>query len=154
MKSIRVRLLAIVLTIMLVSLGTLSGLSYHFSKQILSASVDDTVTAIGTDYAKRIENSIEEKINYLQGTANNPNLRPDGDRQKMIAALEGALKRNDKFDAINFVYLDGTTVRFDGKILNLADRDYMQKAIKTKQVAISEPLIAKGTNKATVVIAV
>lgn len=154
MKSIRVRLLAIVLTIMLVSLGTLSGLSYYFSKQILSASVDDTVTAIGTDYAKRIENSMEEKINYLQGTANNPNLRPDSDRQKMIAALEGALKRNDKFDAINFVYLDGTTVRFDGKILNLADRDYMQQAIKTKQVAISEPLIAKGTNKATVVIAV
>jgi methyl-accepting chemotaxis protein len=143
-----------VLTIILISLGALAGLSYYFSKQILSVSVDDTVKAIGTDYAKRIENSIEQRVNYLQGLANNPNIRPDSDRQKMVAALDGALKRNDKFDGINFVYLDGTTVRFDGKIINLADRDYLQQAIKTKQVVISKPLIGKETKKATVVVVI
>jgi len=143
-----------VLTIMLISLGTLAGLSYYFSKEILSVSVDDTVKAIGTDYAKRIENSIEQRVNYLQGLTNNPNIRPDSDREKMIAALDGALKRNGKFDTINFVYLDGTTVRFDGKNLNLADRGYLQQAIKTKQVVISEPVIGKGTNKAMVVMVI
>ena len=154
MKSIRIRLLIMVLTIMLISLGALAGLSYYFSKQILSASVDDTVTAIGIDYAKRIENSIEQRVNYLQGITHNPNIRPDSDRQEMIAALGGALKGNGKFDTINFVYVDGTTVRFDGKIINLADRAYLQQAIKTKQVVISEPLIGKGTNKAMVVIVI
>ncbi len=154
MKNIRTRLLVMVLTIMLISLGILAGLSYYFSKEILSVSVDDTVKAIGTDYAKRIENSIEQRVNYLQGLTNNPNLRPGSDREKMVAALDGALKSNGKFDTINFVYLDGTTVRFDGKILNLADRGYLQKAIKTKQVVISEPLIGKGTNNAMVVIVV
>jgi len=152
--NIRTRLLVMVLTIMLISLGALAGLSYYFSKQILSVSVDDTVKAIGTDYAKRIENSIEQRVNYLQGLTNNPNIRPDSDREKMIAALDEALKRNGKFDTINFVYLDGTTVRFDGKIINLADREYLQQAIKTKQVVISEPLIGRGTNKAMVVIVV
>jgi len=154
LKSIRIRLLIIVLSIMVISLGALAGLSYYFSKQILSASVDDTVTAIGTDYAKRIEGSINEKVTYLQGATSNPNIRPNSDRQKLVAALDDLLKRNGKFDAINFVYLDGNTVRFDGKIINLADRGYLQEAIKTKQVVISEPLIAKGTNKATVVIVV
>ena len=155
MKNIRTRLLVMVLTIMLISLGALAGLSYYFSKQILSVSVDDTVKAIGIDYAKRIENSIEQRVNYLQGVINNPNIRPDSDREKMVAALDGALKRNgSKFDGINFVYLDGTTVRFDGKIINLADRDYLQQAIKTKQVVISEPLIGKETKKATVVIVI
>jgi len=154
MKRIRTRLLVMVLTIMLISLGALAGLSHYFSKQFLSASVDDTVTAIGTDYAKRIENSIEQRVNYLQGITNNPNIRPDADRQKMIAALNGALKINGNFDTINFVYLDGTTVRFDGKIINLADRGYLQQAIKTKQVVISEPVIGRGTNKAMVVIAI
>lgn len=140
---------------MLISLGALAGLSYYFSKQILSVSVDDTVKAIGIDYAKRIENSIEQRVNYLQGVINNPNIRPDSDREKMVAALDGALKRNgSKFDGINFVYLDGTTVRFDGKIINLADRDYLQQAIKTKQVVISKPLIGKETKKATVVIVI
>jgi methyl-accepting chemotaxis protein len=154
LKSIRTRLLVMVLTIVLISLGVLAGLSYYFSKQFLSESVGDTVTAIGIDYAKRIENSIEQRVNYLQGVANNPNIRPDSDRQKMIDALDGALKKNGQFDTINFVYLDGTTVRFDGKILNLADRDYLQQAIKTKQVVISEPLIGRGTNKAMVVIVI
>jgi len=155
LKNIRTRLLVMVLTIMLISLGALAGLSYYFSKQILSVSVDDTVKAIGIDYAKRIENSIEQRVNYLQGVINNPNIRPDSDREKMVAALDGALKRNgSKFDGINFVYLDGTTVRFDGKIINLADRDYLQQAIKTKQVVISEPLIGKETKKATVVIVI
>jgi methyl-accepting chemotaxis protein len=154
LKSIRIRLLVIVLTIMVISLGTLAGLSYYFSKQILSASVDDTVMAIGTDYAKRIQGSINEKVSYLQGATNNPNIRPDIDRQKLVAALNEVFKRNGKFDAINFVYLDGTTVRFDGTIINLADRGYLREAIKTQQIVISEPLIAKGTNKATVVIVV
>lgn len=154
MKSIRTRLLVMVLAIMLISLGVLAGLSHYFSKQFLSTSVDDTVTAIGTDYAKRIENSIEQRVRYLQGITHNPNIRPDADRQNMIAALDGALKSNDNFDTINFVYLDGTTVRFDGKILNLADRGYLQQAIKTKQVVISEPLIGKGTNKAMIVIVI
>jgi methyl-accepting chemotaxis protein len=139
---------------MVISLGTLAGLSYYFSKQILSASVDDTVMAIGTDYAKRIQGSINEKVSYLQGATNNPNIRPDIDRQKLVAALNEVFKRNGKFDAINFVYLDGTTVRFDGTIINLADRGYLREAIKTQQIVISEPLIAKGTNKATVVIVV
>ena len=139
---------------MIISLGALAGLSYYFSNQFLSASIDDSVTAIGTDYAKRIENEVEQRVSYLQGITNNPNLRPDSDRQKMIATLSRALKENSKFDTINFVYVDGTTVRFDGKIINIADRDYLQQAIKTQKVVVSEPVVGKGTNKAMVVIAV
>lgn len=154
MKSIRTRLLVMVLTVMLISLVVLSGLSYYFSKQILSESVDETINAIGANYAKQIENSIQQRVNYLQGIIQNPNIRPNTDRQSMIAALAGALKNNNDFDTINFVYIDGTTVRFDGKILNLADRRYLQQTIKTKQVVISEPIVGRGTNKAMVVIAV
>jgi methyl-accepting chemotaxis protein len=154
LHSIRARLLANVLTIFVISLGILAGLSYYFSQQMLSASVGDTVAAIGTDYAKRIEDAVGERVSYLQGLTNNPNIRPNSERSNMTEALAKALKHNDKFDTINFVYVDGTTVRFDGKILNLADRDYLQQAIKTKEVVVSEPIIGKGTNKAMIVIAV
>ena len=58
MKSIRARLIVMVLSVILISLGSLPGLSYYFSKQILSVSVDDTVTAMGTDYAKRLNKGL------------------------------------------------------------------------------------------------
>jgi len=148
------RLLIIVLTLLVISLGALSGLSYYFAKQALSSSVDETVTAIGNDYAKRVQGSINEVTTYLLGASNNPNIRPNVDRQTLIAALADVKKRSGKLDAVNFVYLDGTTIRYDGSVINLADRDYLQRAIRLKQAVISEPLIAKGTGKASVIIVV
>ncbi|VBB09536.1 chemotaxis methyl-accepting receptor [Lucifera butyrica] len=154
MKSIRTRLLAIVLTLMVISLGCLAGFSYYFARQALTASVDETSAAIGTDYANRVQASVYEMVTYLQGVINNQAIRPNSERQLLISALAEARVRGKKFDAVNFVYPDGTTIRYDGTVINLADRDYFQKVIKDKQPVISEPIIAKGTGKASIVIAV
>lgn len=154
MRSLRARLLVIVLVIMIISLGILSGLSYYFSKQFLMSSVKETVASLGSDYAARVEDSVTQRVSYLQGISNNLAIRPTRDRQTIMTALDDALQRNPMFDTINFVYLDGTMLRFDGKVINLADRDYLQQAIRTKQVVISHPIVGRGTQKATIVVAV
>ena len=153
-SSIRVRLLLIILTLMVVSLGVQTGLSYYFSKQALSESVDETAAAIGTDYANRVQASTNELIIYLQDLANNPNIRNGSDRQQIVGALADGMQRNNKFTGLNYGYLDGNVLRAAGDIVYLGDREYFQKAIQTKKIAISNPLIAKGSGKISIGIAV
>ena len=153
LSSIRIRLLVIILSIMLVSLGLLTGLSYYFSKQALSKSVDETATALGTDYAKRVQGSANELVIYMQDLASNPYIR-GGDRTQIVAAMADAKNRNNKIDVVSFIYPTGASLRHDGADTNLGDRDYFKKVVMTKQPVVSDPLLAKATGKWAVNIAV
>lgn len=154
LSGIRARLLLIIITLMIVSLGIQTGISYYFSKQALSKSVDETAAAIGTDYANRVQASTNELIIYLQDLTTNPNIRNGSDRQQIVGTLAEAMQRSNKFTGINYGDLSGNVVRAQGDTAYLGDREYYQKAIRTKKIAVSDLLIAKGTGKLSLGIAV
>lgn len=154
MSSIRMRLLVIILSLMIASLGVLAGLSYYFSKQALIKSVDETAAAIGTDYASRIQASANELIIPLQDLASIQRLRSASDREQIVEALAEAHKRLGSFDVVNFIYPDGATLRHDGSTAYLGDRDYFKQVVQTKKQAVSDPLVVRSTGKLSVNIAV
>jgi len=152
MSSIRLRLLVTILSLMVLSLGFLAGLSYYFSKQALATSVDETAMAIGTDYAQRVQSSTSELLIYVQELASHPNIRPGADKQLLIDTLAATEKRVGKFDNMFFVYPDGSGYRFDGNTAGIGDRDYFKKVVATKKPYVSEPVLSKSTLRMAVVI--
>ncbi|MDF2565236.1 MAG: methyl-accepting chemotaxis sensory transducer with Cache sensor [Massilibacillus sp.] len=152
--SIRMRLLLVILSIMLISLSVLTGVSYYFSKQALSKSVDEVAAAIGTDYANRVQASTNELVIFVEELANNPYLRNGNDRQQIVNALADGIKRNKKFTGLNYGDLEGNVLRAQGDVVYIGDREYYKKALQTKKIAISDPLVAKGTGKISLAIAV
>lgn len=149
MSSIRRRLLVIIVSLLVISLAVLAGLSYYFSKQALSKSVDEVVTAIGTDYANRVQSAMKERIIFLQDVAANPYVI-NGDRQQLVAATSEAFKRNGNLDTLTFIGLDGKGVLVNGGAVLLGDRDYFKNVVNTKQPVISDPLVVKSTGKLSV----
>ncbi|MBU2702407.1 methyl-accepting chemotaxis protein [Sporomusaceae bacterium BoRhaA] len=152
--SIRMRLLLVMLSIMLISLSVLTGVSYYFSKQALSKSVDEVAAAIGTDYANRVQASTDEIIIFVQELANNPYIRNGNDRQQIVNTLADGIKRNNKFTGLNYGDLSGNVLRSQGDTVYIGDREYYKKAVQTRKIAISDPLVAKGTGKISLAIAV
>lgn len=153
-SSIRVRLLLIILTLMVISLSIVTGLSYYFSKQSLAKSVDETAAAIGTDYANRVQASVNDLVIYLQDLANNPYVRSGRDRQLITTTMAEALMRNERFNGFNFVFLDGNSIRAAGDTIYLGDRDYFKKVLQTQKPVISDPVMLKATGVLAVTIAV
>lgn len=152
-KSIRTRLLMIMLVLMFVSLSLLTGLSYYFSNRELTNSVNKTATAIGEDYSNRASAFVNELVVYVQDVAANPHIQNPQDRQEIVAALAEALQRNNKFTGINYGDLNGNMIRAQGDMGYLGDRDYYQKAVQTKKMIISEPIISKGSGRLSIAIA-
>jgi len=152
--NIRIRLLLIMLVLMFVSLSLLTGLSYYFSNRALSKSVNETAAAIGLDYSNRVSSFIDEMGIYVQNIALNPHIVAPTGRQQIVETLASALQRNDKFTGINYGDLDGNVIRAQGDTAYLGDREYYQKAVRTEKMAISEPLISKGSGRLSLAIAV
>ncbi|MBP2638595.1 MAG: methyl-accepting chemotaxis sensory transducer with Cache sensor [Firmicutes bacterium] len=156
LASIKFRLLMIIVPLFIASLGLLGGLNYYFSKELLTKSVDETALAMGSDYANRVQASINSHVIELQDLANRPQIRNGSDKKQIVEAMADAHKRLDKFDAISFIALDGVAVRSTGAAggSNLAGREYFKNVVSSKQPYVSEPLFSKLTGQVAVIIAV
>lgn len=152
-KSIRMRLLLIMLALMCGSLSLLTGLSYYFSDKALSKSVNETAAAISLDYSQRAGAFVKELVVFVQDIAVNPHIVNPQNRQEIVAVLALSLQRNNKFTGINYGDLAGNVIRAQGDTAYLGDRDYYLKAIKTKELTISEPLVSKGSGRLSIAIA-
>lgn len=91
---------------------------------------------------------------FVQELANNSSILSGNDREEIVKALADGMKRSDKFTGLNYGDLNGYVIRAQGDIYYLGDREYYQKAIRTQKVAISDPLISKGSGRISLAIAV
>ncbi|AFQ42870.1 methyl-accepting chemotaxis protein [Desulfosporosinus meridiei] len=153
-KSIQTKLLLLLLPLVIVALGVLTGVSYHLSKQSLTKSVDQTARSVGTDYSYRVKADIELMISRLIDLANLAEIRTGTNKEQMVRAMADAKERFGTFDAVVFVAPDGSGLTSTGSTAPYGDRDYFKKVIETKQTVVSDPLVSKSTGKLAVVLAV
>ena len=149
-STIRSRLLIIILSLLVVSLGFVAGLSYYFSKQYLTRSVDETAFAIGSDYANRIQAIEGEMLVRLQEISTTQRFRSGTDKEFIVFTMNEAFKRIGKFDVMTFISMDGTGTRSDGSTINLSSRQFFKDAVSTQKPLISEPVVAAATGKLSV----
>lgn len=151
-KSIRIKLLVILVPLFLIFLGILSGVSYYFSRQTLTTSVNETAMAVGTDYGQRVEADMAVLGEKLKGVANQPSIRAGSDPAQITQLLKETKQADSSFDAVVYVALNGNGLTSEGTTANYGDRDYFKKILSTKQPVVSDPLISKSTGKLAVVL--
>jgi len=153
-SSIKVKLLVVTISLMVIALGVLAGLSNFFAKQALTASVNETARALGTDCGHQVEASVQGLVGYLATVADNPYLRKGNDKAQVIASLKEAKQANSQIDVLMFVTLDGLATRNDQTTSNIRERDYFKQVLQTQKAAVSDPIISGSTGELCVVIAV
>ncbi|MBP2641357.1 MAG: methyl-accepting chemotaxis sensory transducer with Cache sensor [Firmicutes bacterium] len=154
MKNIQTKLLIILLPLVLLILGALSGSSYYLSQQSLAKSIDQTAIAVGTDYGHRVQDDMKLMISKLEDLASIQRVRTGGDKVQLVEALAEAQKRLGVFDAIVFITPEGAGFTNMGTTASYGERDYFKKVIATQKAAVSDPVISKSTGKLAVVLAV
>lgn len=153
-KSIQVKLMLVLLPFFIIAFGILAGISYYFSNQALTKSVDETALALGQDYAGRIQGNMRELQIQLEELANTQRIRTSTDQAVIIATMAEAHKRIGRLDVINFIFPDGSTIRSKGGPAQLGDREYFKKVVETRQAYVSDPLVVRSTGKMSINIAV
>jgi methyl-accepting chemotaxis protein len=153
LSSIRARLLFLILPLIILSVGSLTGLSYYFSNLFLSKSINGAAAAISSDYSNQISAEIHDRVLEIEGLINNPVI-VHGDKEQIVKFLAESHKRLGTFDNINVYNLDGRGMRIDGSQTFIGDRDYFKTALSTKKMCITEPAIARGTGKFSILIVI
>jgi hypothetical protein len=152
-SKLLIRLLATMLPLFIISLGILASLSYYYSNQFLNKSVDETAMSVGSDYANQTQATINDLVIQMEDLATTSELHGT-DKKQIAEVLEDGFHRIGKFTMMNFVFLDGSNIRADGKPGYLGDRDYFHQVVSSRKLVLSKPLIAKTTGKMSIVIAV
>jgi methyl-accepting chemotaxis protein len=153
-KNIQTRLLLVLLPLILVVLGALSGASYYLAKQSLTKSIDEMGRAVGTDYSNRVQADMERMITQLDDLASIQRIRTGTDKVQISEALAEMQKRVGIFDAVIFISPDGSGIASTGQTASYGEREYFKKVLSTKKAVISDPLVSKVTGNLAVVLAV
>ena len=153
-KNIQTRLLLALLPLLILALCLLSGASYYLSRQALTKSINQTATAVGTDYSERIKGDMELMTAQLEDLASIQRIRAGVDKVQIVQALVETQQRLGKFDVLVFVAPDGAGLTSEGKSASYADRDYFKKVLATKKPFVSDPLVSRATGKLAVALAV
>lgn len=153
-KNIQTRLLLFLLPLIFAILGVMSGVSYYLSQQTLTKSIDAAATAVGSDYANRLQGDIELKIAQLEDLATFQRIRTGADKAQIVEAMAEFQNRLGTYDVVIFASPDGLGVNTLGTSATYADREYFKKVLATKKPIVSDPLISKATGKMAVALAV
>ncbi|MDT8899843.1 methyl-accepting chemotaxis protein [Anaeroselena agilis] len=152
--GLRTRLSVMMGLVLFVSLCFLGGACYYLSQDFLSSSQGNTMAAIGNGGAEKVTRDVGLIIAHIEGVARSPAIRDGQDATAIVKVLAGEQKRLKGLANINCIFPDGAALRANGTRTNVAERDYFQKVVKSKQTTVSDVIISGVTGKTSVIIAV
>ncbi|MDT8900995.1 methyl-accepting chemotaxis protein [Anaeroselena agilis] len=129
--------------------------SSYFSNQALVHGVYNHNQLVATTLSKEIDAMLEAKIKVLAIAANSPEIISMDIARQLPAMRKIADQYQDMTGLIVALPSGVQTVRTVGKLGNISDRAYFKELMKGGVAAVvSDVLIAKGTGKASVILAV
>ena len=152
-KSIRTKFLVSVLPVMLIGFIIFFGVSYKMASNMLVENANTIGQGVGKQAALEVRRIFETNEVHLETLARSSAIL-HGDDATRLAKLQEVKQDTDVFS--NISYLDVNGIGFDsaGNEMDRSDRDYFKKAVQTKQIVVSEPVISAITGKVVTVIAV
>lgn len=151
--SIRFRLMMVIASLLVGTLLVVSGTSFYFARQYLAQSIDATEASVASDTAFRIKADMDQLIIQLEDLASIARLQ-SGDKTQILPAIQEAHKRIGRFDSVLFASPDGMSINEVNAPINITDRPYFKTVMQTKKAYVSDVVISKFNNKASIVLAV
>ena len=141
-KSIKTKLLILLLGIIVVSSLLLGTIAYRISKSALERSVEATITTISEKIAQQVRQENERKFHMLDVLANTAIMKdPDISSLEKSTLLGSATKVDSQY--VNIAYYDknGDSMIDDGTVINFSNREYFKRAIAGEHY-VSHPSIS------------
>ncbi len=152
MKSIQTKLIALILSVFIVALGILGGISYWISYNMLSENIAANSTSLAMSSSEHIGDWLEARKSELTVMAVSPVVLT-GNKEAILPFLVAVARENKVYDSIGFASVDGAYINSTGVTGSVSDRDYFKKALHG-EASISNPLIAKSTGHLVSIVAI
>ena len=152
-KSIRTKFLVSVLPVMLIGFLIFFGVSYKMASNMLVENANTIGQGVGKQAALEVRRIFETNEVHLETLARSSAIL-HGDDATRLAKLQEVKQDTDVFSNISYLDANGIGFDSDGNEMDRSDRDYFKKAVQTKQIVVSEPVISAITGKVVTVIAV
>jgi len=139
-NSLLTQLTAIIVAVVLLSLGILGSLNYWKARQLLFASVEERTVDLAVNYAEQVGLWISDHKSEVTMLAHSTPIT-SGNIEVIIPFLKAVHQASKDYLSITFIQPDGTFYDSSGFTGNVSYREYFQRAIKGETV-ITDPLIS------------
>ncbi|NMM62351.1 methyl-accepting chemotaxis protein [Clostridium sp. P21] len=152
MKSIKSKLMVIIIAMMILSLGTLSGFNYWKSSNILTNQTEETLKLKTDAIGNEISLWLEARQNDMEMIANTNDLISENP-EIILSYITKEDKRIALYDGIFVSDINGNGYSSRGWKGSIKEREYFQKVISTQKTVFSEVLLNKSTGKLSIIVA-
>lgn len=152
MKSIQVKLTAIILAIFLVSLGALGGLNYWKAREIVTQNITGDLQKQAVNSAQDVSDWLEARKGEMAVIALAPMVH-SGNAEGIVPFLRNIAQANKLYDALGYVQPNGQAFNSSGVTLDVSDREYFRKAMNG-EVNISDPVVSKTSGHIIAMVAI
>ncbi|MCL2009763.1 MAG: methyl-accepting chemotaxis protein [Synergistaceae bacterium] len=154
-KSIRAKLIVVLVTFFLISFTALSATGYYFARRGITQNVESAIDAIALDYAHRLQAHVNEMMTQISFLASLQRVRTGENREQILEAMRETHQRLGVFDTILFVWPDGSAMRWDDvEPFDNGDRDYVQQVLRTGKPYVGQVVISRARGNPVVPLAV
>ncbi|MBU2703955.1 methyl-accepting chemotaxis protein [Sporomusaceae bacterium BoRhaA] len=150
MTHIQFKMIGVICLILIVTLGSVSLITYKNTEKTISKKVAENQQAIVQNYSQEIESEFNVLSSYAYNIATSDHITNTADKTQISQLLSAELKRFPRFDNLWYIDVNGNSVDSSGKQVVNADRDYVKLVIQTQKPYITNPYISKVTGKPTV----
>lgn len=142
MKKLQTKMMLNYGALVLIICLLLSGFAYWIGQSMLKNQLQSSITSMATYGAQVVSESLSGEFHTLEAIAAMPNTQspavPPADKGKSLAAAASQFK----FIRMAFVEANGQAHYFDGKIVDLSERDYVKAALSGNN-AHSSTIVSK-----------
>ncbi|MFZ5652482.1 MAG: methyl-accepting chemotaxis protein, partial [Bacillota bacterium] len=152
MKSVRTKLIITVVFFLVIGTGVLSGVSFLKTREILTANLEQSITAIAQSNGRETGMWLDARKAEIAVMANSP-LVLSGRQDDIVAYLQEEIKRNKAYEMFIISDKSGKTYTSTGSTTDISDRGYFKEVLATGKPVVSDPVVSKASNKLVVVVA-
>nr|WP_179295489.1 methyl-accepting chemotaxis protein [Bacillus sp. FJAT-45350] len=151
MKSLRTKLLLVVLPVLVIALVLVAIINHNKAKEFLELEFAEK-TEISLESARNdINNFFSQKVSEVELIANTE-LVQTMNPTTVVPYIAREIGRLNGFDSLGIVSLDGVAYVDSGGEVDVKDRQYYIDTVAREETVLSEPLISRATEEMIIVV--
>ena len=151
MRSLKTKLLAVLVPIMSIAFVLVAWMNYHKAKEMLESNFEQLSFITLENTQIELNKILNIHIERLNGFAQSSDMNNMLSQQSYINRIG---KQFPEYSLLLVADKNGNTITSVNSKVNIADRDYFQRIMAGEDYAISDPIISKVDQSSTIVFAV
>ncbi|HMM21185.1 MAG TPA: methyl-accepting chemotaxis protein [Selenomonadales bacterium] len=152
--SLKAKLMLLFVVIAAIPLVLVTVTTSYFSQNTVVDGVYENNRILAVSLARDLDSMLDAKLKVLTVAASSPDLR-SMDRTRQLPILGRIASQFPDMQVVIVADAKGVqTVRTEGTLANISDRDYYKSIVNGANFVISDALVAKGTGQASIILAV